>query len=207
MIECLPEILTPFDQRVLERLQNSPHFDFQYPADYASAMAELAGRRPKKQHFTVDGKIRRVAWFVSFLDDDSVLPEPSEPACMYEQLDARVEDRSLPAIADSESDVYFGCTRLIPFAALYMNDEVPITLRHYWSDLPMVDSLCFDRTSHPWSVVYCNGEVQTKEFERIEAEYERQCGESNCEDVLPNYNLFIVPVARSLNEFCQMLHE
>ena len=208
MIECLPERLTPFDQRVLDRLQSNPHFDFQYPSDYGSVVAELAGRRPKKQYFTVNGETRRVAWFVSFLDDDSVLPEPFEPACMYTQFDARVEDRSLPAITDSECDTFFGCTRLIPFAAIYSTDDQdPITLRHYWSDLPMDDSLCFDRTSNPWSVVYCNGEAQTSEFSRIEEEYEEQFSESICEEILPRYDLFVIPVARSFSDFCQMLRE
>ena len=141
------------------------------------------------------GCIHRIAWYVAYLDGDSPLPPPFVPAFYCSENDERVDDRSIPALLDDFVSPYLDGARIVPFAALFDGDELPLTLRLYTLDSFPADSLCFDRSTSPHSIVVCNGHDGSMAAVRWDD------GES--EDL--EYESFLTPVADSFTAFSALL--
>ncbi|MCR9230148.1 MAG: hypothetical protein NXI29_03965 [bacterium] len=196
MISCLPGTVLPLDLRVIESVTQRSTFRLSLDPDYLSALAGFHGGVPESPYLTsCGGDVRQIAWFVSYLDEDSTLSGPFEPAFYYMKNDLRVDDRSIPAIVNDEVCPYFGCERIIPFAALITDGSMPLTLRLYTLDSYPADSLCFETSTRPHTVVICDGQRAAEEAVRFD--------DGDIEDV--DYTVFTQPVANSFLDFTKML--
>lgn len=196
MIKCRDDSLLPIDQRVIDYIVTSAAFGLHLDSDYLAALPDIHGGVPVAPYFTTpSGETREVAWFVSFLDTHSDLPGLFESAFYYQQNDTRIDDRSIPGILNDEVCPYHGGERIFPFAALVTHGNSPLTLRLYTLDSFPGDSLCFDVSTTPHSVVICNGREASKEVVRWD---EGEIDELNYED-------FTERVADSFSDFAKML--
>ena len=125
------------------------------------------------------------------------MPDPFEPAFYYQQNDLRVDDQSIPAIMSDEVCPYHDGKRIVPFAALVTHGESPLTLRLYTMDSYPGDSLCFDLSTTPNSIVICNGRDATEAVVSWD--------DGDVDEV--NYDAFVVRVANSFKEFIEMLRD
>ena len=129
MITCRENSLLPIDRRVIDYVATSPAFRLNLDSDYLDGLPTMHGGVPVAPYFTTpSGETRQIAWFVSYLDAKSDLPEPFERAFDYQDNDARIDDRSIPGIMNDEVSPYLGGERIFPFAALVTNGEVPLSL-------------------------------------------------------------------------------
>jgi hypothetical protein len=201
MIACEPATVLPWDDAVVQRLREG-HWKLGFDPQYLASLPAFNGGVPRKPYFTFDNAVHRIGWMVAFLDRDCILPQPLQPSLGDSSLDTRIEDRSLPTLIDHEIDPFVWCERLFPFAALYTKGKAPRSLRLYSCDWNPDDSLCFDRTTTPQSVVYCNADRHVEEYVR----YDLLCDERPDDpDTEVRYEDFVRPVARSFAEFCAML--
>lgn len=202
MLKCVPNSVLPMDRRVLESLTRSLGFNLAFGPDYLAALPEIHGGTPEMAYFTTpNGVVRRIGWFVSFLDEESELPGPFQEAFYYFENDWRVDDRSIPWVISDEVNPYLDGERIFPFAALYTNGEEPLTLRLYSLDSYPDDSLCFDQSTTPQSVVLCYGKQATEEAVRWDESI--RWDEGPTEEV--NYEAFTEFIAGSFREFVTML--
>jgi hypothetical protein len=67
------------------------------------------------------------------------------------------------------------------------------------------DSLCFDRSTVPQSIVYCNADRQVEEYIRHDELCDQLMGEGKEPDAEVLYDRFLETVADSFSEFCAML--
>ncbi|QDV67695.1 hypothetical protein Poly24_13970 [Rosistilla carotiformis] len=202
MIDCLDETVQPLDVAALNRLLTDTGSGLRFDDDFLSAIPRIHGASPVNQYFTDKaGAVRRIGWFVSFYDFDSDLPAPRQVDCMYGDNDTRVIDRSLQYLVRwGDMSIYgpFDDKRAFyPFAALYRdpkNDHsAPFSL--CWHHGDGNDSLCFDTSTSPCSVVYCNFDNAQDAFCRWEYDDEQ-------------YDFgHLVHVADSFSDFATMLHK
>ncbi|PHS05028.1 MAG: hypothetical protein COA78_15770 [Blastopirellula sp.] len=198
MIDCIEETVLPVDQRVLDLLLHSEYWnDLRFDPEYLATLSSIHGGTPTKQYFTDStGNIRRIGWFVSMFDEHSKLPGDFQEDHMYQEQDTRVIDRSLPYLLDGESSIYRpledGPVRYYPFAALYNKESVPFTL--CWHFTCGQNSICFDTSTDPFSVVLCEYDKAVEAF----MEYDREL------DNRYDYS-FLAPIADSFREFAKML--
>ena len=205
MIACASDTIAPFNAAIISTLRTRYLLDFD--PDYEGHAATFHGGTPITPYFTCNGQERRIGWFVALLDHNCLLPGPLQPAQYYPEYDTRIEDRSLPSLIDHEIDHFFGAERLIPFAALYTNYESPKSLRLYCYDWFPSDSLCFDRSTNPQSIVYCNADLHVREYMRSQGHLSTEDGEGDGPESDPVYDNFVVPVASSFRQFCAMLYK
>lgn len=196
MITCKKETVLPIDQRVLDYVATSSAFHLNFDSDYLRSLPSFHGGIPLAPFFTTPNReIRQVAWFVSFLDDNSKLPKPFESGFYFRNKDARISDRSIPGIMDDDVSPYLDGKKIYPFGALVTDEQVPLTLRLYTLDSYPGDSLCFDVTTSPHSVVICNGRLATEEVVRWD----------NGETDEIDYDVFLQYIAGSFSDFAKML--
>lgn len=196
MLECIKNTLLPMDERVICHALEHPAFGFTFDSDYRKLLPSIHGGIPKRPFFTMpNGDVRQIGWFVSYLDEESELPEPFESAFYYQENDTRIDDRSIPAILDDEILPFLDGERILPFAALFDGNEPPLTLRLYSLDSLPNDSLCFDQSQTPHSIVVCNAERATDEVLRWDA--------GEVEE--PDFDSFIDHVADSFLDFVAIL--
>ncbi|MCA9072797.1 MAG: hypothetical protein KDA84_27930 [Planctomycetaceae bacterium] len=197
MLKCVPKSVLPIDQRVIDFLLQSIGFSLSFDPDYLAALPDIHGGTPENAYFTTpSGVVRRIGWMVSFFDHESELPVPFESAFYDFENDCRVDDRSIPALLNDEVTPYLDGQRIFPFAALYTNGEEPLSLRLYSLDSYPADSLCFDQSTTPHSVVICNGERGTYEAIRWDEDLDLET---------PNYENYTESIAGSFREFVTML--
>lgn len=167
MIECVEGTVTPVDERVLRKMQTDSHWvewhGLRFDDEYVKTLPLIHGGTPRKPYFTdATDTVRRIGWFVSFYDEESALPGPALQDHMYGGEDTRVVDRSLPYLLDGCSSMYCQLddlpTRFYPFAALYddPHDESTAPATLCWHFSSGSDSVCFDTSTTPFSIVYCN---------------------------------------------------
>lgn len=179
MIQCVDGSVLPLDERALGKLLDDDFWrSLRFDQDYLAALPAIHGGTPVKSYFTdANGTVRRVGWFVSMYDEESELPGPAQEDHMYHDDDTRIVDRSLPYLLGGESSIYWlleeGPIWFYPFAALYedAHDEgsAPVTLAWHFGDGS--DSLCFDTSTEPFSIVYCNFRRAVDEFHRWDSEF------------------------------------
>jgi|GEM_PF-4274944 len=196
-MKCEGELL--FDSRVLTGLLEGGHLrpPVEFDPLYVEALPNIAGRTPLNPYFSDPAQVpRRIGWFVGFLDEQSILPRvPTSYQALYRGLDSRIVYRSLPSLIDEEYSIYRTGDRIIPFAALYSENRHPENLQNY--DRTPDDSLCFDISTSPHTVVICDGKLASKSV--WDFEYEDGPEEE--------YDLFITPVASSFADFLMLLHD
>ena len=206
MVECVEGTVSPIDQRVLNRLlaSNNSHGweGLRFDEDYLSALPAIHGGTPVNPYFTDSiGRIHRIGWFVSVYDHESELPGDLQEDHMYHESDTRVIDRSLPYLLGGESSIYAPVVdaplRFYPFAALHGDpidgdDSAPFTL--CWHFAYGQNSLCFDLSTNPISVVFCEYRKAIDAFIKYDDHPDNHY----------DYG-FLVPVAKSFAEFVTLL--
>jgi hypothetical protein len=203
MIPCDPNTVLPFDAAIVKTLRS--RYQLEFDPDYVAHVASFHGGTPLKPYFSFDRQVYRIGWMVALLAYDSKLPDPFQPAIYYHEYDTRIEDRSLPSLIDHEIDPFFWGERLIPFAALHTHGKPPKSLRLYSYDWNPADSLCFDRSTTPQSIVICSADRQVEEYIRHDEVNDRLMAEGKEPDEKVLYDRFISTVASSFSEFCHML--
>ncbi|WP_442511703.1 hypothetical protein SH528x_003414 [Novipirellula sp. SH528] len=198
-IECTPDSELIFDQRVADAFQTPDgcyNISHNFDPDFLHLLPRIAGKTPTKPYFSAsDGRVHRIGWFVGYADEHTELVGPLQPGIVYNQLDQRLTERSLPEIINSTAlDLFGGGERILPFAALSDRGE-PVSLRWQNYDFPVNDSLCFDTSSDPYTIVLCES------LKAADAANEWEDG--IVEDV--RYDSFLVPVAKSFANFVTML--
>lgn len=197
MIECEPGTVIPVDERVIRILESNPAFNLNFDPEYIANLAAFHGGTPLNQYFADStGVVRRIAWFVALIDEHSKLAPPIEPAMYWEENDARVDDRALPALINHFVCPFHFGVRIVPFAALYTDNDRPLSLRLHTLDSLPADSLCFDRSTSPFSIVYCNAEAAVQQALKLDGD---ATGEMEF-----SYE-FLIPVAASFREFATRL--
>lgn len=200
---CLPGSVTDLpDFRVLERFerQNRVHLDF----DYTRLLPSFHGGIPRLSYFkTSAGATRRIGRFLTFLDEHSLLTGPPRPTRDdAREFDERVYDLGIPYITDCDPNFFFSANRLVPFAVLFTPhplrglidpDDLKSSLHN--CDLPILDTVCFDRSTSPNPVIVCDGAVARD----ITAECEFD------PNATIDYDRFTQPVAGSFAHFIAML--
>ena len=164
MIPCIEGTVTRVDERVLGQLRSERSYRsaISFDRDYLLALPSIHGGTPIAPYFTDStGATRRVGWFVSMYDEQTELPGPVQEDHMYHDSDTRVVDRSLPYLLKGEMSIYAAGeneSRFYPFAALCEDSaedsSAPFSLA--WHFGCGNDSLCFDTSTTPSAVVYCN---------------------------------------------------
>lgn len=200
-IDCTPDSDLIFDQRVADAFQSpdgccNMRYDFD-PA-YFRLLPSIAGKTPTRPYFTAsDGRVHRIGWFVGFADEHTELAGPLQPGIIYYNFDDRLTERSLPEIINSTAlDIFGGGERILPFAALCDEGE-PVSLRWQNYDFPINDCLCFDTSTNPHSIVFCDS------LNAADAANEWEDGA--VDEV--RYDSFLTPVARSFAEFVTMMRQ
>ena len=205
MIECVPGTVLPVDERVLHELRHDDHWvkwwRLRFDDDYLATLPSIHGGIPTRPFFTdTSGQLRRIGWFVSIYDDKTDLPGPRQIDHMYHESDTRIVDRSLPYLLDGECSIYAvmddNPIRYYPLAALCEDplDEgsAPFTLA--WHFGCGNDSVGFDTSTSPFSIVYCNFENAIAAFNAFESDPEQ-----------PYDYSFLIRVADSFAEFAKQL--
>lgn len=187
----------PVDDRVIRILQTSLAFRLTFDSDYIQNLSLFHGARPLNP-YVVDstGVVRRIGWFVALIDEQSRLPSPFQPATYYDDCDTRVDDRSIPALLNDEVCPFHFGERIVPFAAVYTDNQPPTSLRLYTLDWLPADSLCFDRSTSPPSIVYCNAEIAVEQALKWD--------DDRTQEFEFDYT-FLVPVANSFRDFASQL--
>jgi hypothetical protein len=203
MISCEPNTVLPFEEAIIETLRSK--YQLEFDPDYLAHVAHFHGGVPLKPYFSFNSSVYRIGWMVALLGYDSSLPGPLQPATYYHEYDTRIEDRSLPSLIDHEIDPFFWGERLMPFAALYTHGKLPESLRLYSYDWNPDDSLCFDRSTTPQSIVYCNADRQVEEYIRNDEACDKLMQEGKEPDDEVRYDTFIEKVTDSFTAFCKML--
>jgi hypothetical protein len=198
MLTCVPGSVLPVDERVLASLPAILGMRLSFDPEYLKQLPHVHGGVPTTPYFTTPkGEVRRIGWFVSFLDSESHLLPPFVPAFYFQRSDCRVDDRSIPGILTDVINPYFGGERIFPLAALFTDGAAPLTLRLYTLDSAPDDSLCFDQATTPPSIVLCNGQRAAEEIVRWD--------DGQIEEL--DYERFTEPVAKSFSDLLKMLRE
>jgi len=203
MIRCDPATVLPLDRAHVAVLRTK--YGLAFDPDYERSVAQFNGGTPLAPFFSLGEAVFRIGWMVALLDYNAALPGPRQPAVYYHEYDTRVEDRSLPSLIDHEIDPFFWAERIIPFAALYTHSKPPRSLRLYSYDWNPSDSLCFDRSTTPQSVVVCSADMQVAEYMRGEDDWDAAAREGREPDDEVHYDRFLSTVAGSFAAFCTML--
>ncbi|QDT10512.1 hypothetical protein [Planctomycetes bacterium K23_9] len=198
-IECTLDSDLIFDQRIVDAVQ-SPEgcCNISHILDpvFARQLPRIAGKTPALPYFTAnDGRCFRIGWFVGYADESTELAGPLQPGINCGKLDGRITEQSLPEIINLTAlDLFGGGDRLLPFAAL-CDDGPPISLRWQNYDFPVNDSLCFDTSTDPHTIVVCDA------LKAADAANEWEDGVVG--DI--RYDTFIAPVAKAFADFATML--
>lgn len=192
MIKCFEQTILPIDDRAMRRFLNAnPHLIFD--PQFIEELPNIHGGVPLQPYFrTVTGQSRKISWFVNFLDEQSTLPGPLQPAMYDRTKDKRIDDRSVVSLMDDVLNIFFSGERFVPFAALACVTGDAISLRHYSLDSAPDDSLCLDMSTSPNAVVVYSGQVaaeQTVQWE--DGEIDELDYESIVEFVADSFGQFI----------------
>ena len=144
------------DQRVIGLFES--YRQFLLDPDYKRILPLIHGGVPVRQYFaTANGDVRRIGRFLTFLDKHSTLSDPPRPTrddCR--EFDERVWDPGVPYITDCDPDFFLGAlfTRHWHHRGIIDPNDCESSLHNF--DLPVLDTVCFDRTTKPNSIVVCD---------------------------------------------------
>jgi hypothetical protein len=194
-LACNPANLAgPVDNRVVNSLSKRYPID----ADFLACMASCHGGQSAIGTVAVNGRLYRVAEFLTLLDDKSNLTGDFRPHFDHTNTEERVV-RSIPFVIDCDGNtsrcLFSG---LVPFAA---------TQKDMSLDRGYVDLFCFDyriRPTSPAVVIWDANRAMDAYFERDSLPFEQQFGDDD-QFLNVNWDSFLIPVASSFQEFVEML--